>query len=96
VATGSSETSEIGVSLRDVALLLNDNDPAATSATVKKWVDSGKLKAPIGKCPLDGRAKLYRLSEILLDVGKLESLNSDDQKRLREYLTPKLRVPRAN
>jgi hypothetical protein len=89
------EVAEQGVSLRDLAMLIEEDDQVATTS-VRKWIDSKKIKAsPIGKCPLDGRAQLYRLSELLSDVGKILSLNNWELSKYRQALASKLRYPAA-
>jgi hypothetical protein len=82
-----------GVSLRDIALLIDD-DPVAASKVVKEWTNSKKITAQsIGKCPHDGRAQLYELSEILSDVEKLSGLDRSEIRTYRAALRAKLRDP---
>ena len=84
---------DTGVSFRDVAFAIECDDKAATVA-VRRWSKSGKIKAkPIGKCPLDGRAKLYRLFEILIDIQKILSLAKPEVEKYRQVLVAKQRPP---
>ena len=83
-----------GVSLRDVAFAIEGDDKVATD-TVNRWSKSGKIKAePIGKCPLDGRCKLYRLFEILDDIRILASLTKPEVEKYRIALVAKQRIPK--
>ena len=87
---------ERGVSLYDIAFVIEEDDSAATQR-VKAWSDSKRISAkPIGKCPLDGRRQLYRLSELLSDVKKLLSLDAKEVAKYRQALTAKLREPRRS
>jgi hypothetical protein len=81
------------VSLRDVAFAIEGDDKAAKDS-VQRWLKSGKIKAkPIGKCPLDARAQLYRLFEILADVQKILSLTRPEVGKYRQVLVAKQRPP---
>ena len=85
---------ERGVSLYDIAFVIEEDDSAATQR-VKVWSDSKRIVAkPIGKCPLDGRRQLYQLSELLSDVKKLLTLDAREVAKYRQALTAKLREPR--
>lgn len=83
-----------GVSLRDIAFVIEGDDIAATD-TVRRWSKSGKIKAKsIGKCPVDARAQLYRLFEILDDVKKILSLTNPEVEKYRKVLKAKQRLPK--
>jgi hypothetical protein len=85
------QDTRVGVTLYDVAFVVEDDEKAAKS-TVKRWIDSKKIKAqPLGKCPVDGRRQIYRLSEILDDVKTILTLSPIEQSRLRKALTAKCR-----
>ncbi|MCB9875817.1 MAG: hypothetical protein H6821_16735 [Planctomycetaceae bacterium] len=92
----ATDKSEMGISLYDLAFVIEEDDSAATQR-VKVWSDSKRISAEsIGKCPLDGRRPLYRLSELLSDVKKLLSLNAKEVAKYRQALTAKLREPRPS
>lgn len=83
-----------GVTVFDVALAIEEDDIVAR-ATVKEWIDSKRIEAePIGKCPVDGRRQLYRLSELLSDVTKILRLSAGEKARYRAALGARQRVPR--
>ena len=88
--------SDNGVTLFDLAFLIEEDD-AVAKQTVKQWIDNKRIKAkPIGKCPLDARRQLYRLSEILSDVAEFLSLTVREKAKYRQVLTTKLRTPRID
>lgn len=101
---GPSETnadSEVdspqGVSLADVVRVINEGDADGIAGLVKKWVGSKSVAAtPIGKCPIDGRVQLYKLSEILSDAEKFFSLNPAQKDRLQRHLVPVQRNAKAS
>jgi len=85
-----------GITLFDLALAIEEDDGAAKQL-VRTWVNSKRLTAtPIGKCPYDGRRQLYRLSELLSDAKSILSLSSDDERKYRQALTARVRLPRGN
>ena len=95
-ADPSTTKSDTGVTIFDVAFAIEEDEAVATQR-VKQWSDSKRIEAAsIGKCPIDGRRPLYRLSEILSDIGKILSLNSEEKTLYRQALTAKLRMPRSN
>jgi len=62
-----------GVSLRDIARMVDDCDDAVPTV-VNRWTSDRRFTAQaIGKCPLDGRASLYRLPAVLADIAKIEN-----------------------
>ena len=82
-----------GVTLHDIAFLIEEDDQAAKSS-VRCWINSKKIHAePIGKCPLDGRRQLYRLEELLHDLGKILKLSPREKSKYRQVLKGKLRPP---
>ena len=88
--------SDNGVTLFDLAFLIEEDD-AVAKQTVKQWIDNKRIKAkPIGKCPLDARRQLYRLSEILSDAAEFLSLTVREKVKYRQVLTTKLRTPRID
>ena len=71
-----------------------DADDIAAKERVKKWINGKQITAnPIGKCPRDGRKKLYRLSEILSDVAKIVRLTAKEKADIQKALMPQLRGP---
>jgi hypothetical protein len=88
-----AEAARMGISLFDVALAIEEDDISA-KLSVRKWVDSKKLTAKaIGKCPRDGRARLYRLSEVMADLKKILGLTRSEQARISNVVIAKLRLP---
>ena len=84
-----------GVSLFDVALHLEGGDDRAAHMRVQKLLDMKQLRArPIGKCPHDGRARLYRLREISDDVADIMGLSRTEKDKMKMELRAKLRDPR--
>ena len=85
-----------GIAMFDLAFLIEQDETLAT-AQVKRWADSKRIRAEtIGKCPLDARRQLYRLPEILSDVAEILSLSKQEQNKLRQALTAKLRAPKSD
>ena len=84
-----------GVSLRDVAAILSEDDRDGIRATKKRWHNSRspKLPAALGKDRKDQRADLYSLSAILKFVEKVEFLSSDYVSDLKRQLRGRLRRP---
>ena len=88
-----STSVEIGITLFEVAFQIEEDSSVATQR-VKEWINRKQIKAnTIGKCPRDGRKKLYRLSEILSDVTRILRLTPKDRSDMRKALTPQLRGP---
>ena len=95
-ATAPATALDVGISLRDIALHMTDNDDECARDTVRRWSNSKRITAkPIGKCPIDGRAALYRLSEILDDIKKVQTLSPREVIAYRQALTAKERAPAA-
>lgn len=85
---------EHGITIYDVAFA-DLQDEMVAKATVKKFVDSRKLKAKsIGKCDMDGRKKLYGIDSLLSDYKRFTGIKSSEIARIRRGITPKLRYPR--
>ena len=85
----------VGVSLLDAAAWFDSDDVEAQRYEVKRLVNSKKITAvPIGKCPNDGRALLYRLSELVSDLQKIRSLEKRDVTQLRQHLKTRQRRPK--
>lgn len=83
-----------GIAIFDLALLMEE-DEAVARVSVKRLINSKKIRAkPIGKCPYDGRRKLYRLSELLSDVTQIMTLNASEEAMYLKGLTAKIRFPR--
>jgi hypothetical protein len=83
-----------GVTLYDLALLIEEDEVAAKDS-LKRWIDSKGITAkPIGKCPLDGRKRLYRLSELLSDARQILTLSTEDVHKYQQALAAKLRRPK--
>lgn len=91
---GTDDQTEKGISLHDIAMLDADGDTTDASESVKKWVNTKKIKAkPLGKCPDDARASLYRLSEVLDDVAKILRLSPAEKTNRLKRLRSRLRFP---
>ena len=91
-----SESELQGVSLYDICLHIEDGDDAAAKNAVKEWSNSKTITAtPIGKCPVDGRRYLYRLSEILSDAKKKWGYRVHEIHKLSTAISTKLRAPVA-
>jgi len=89
--------SQLGVSLFDVGIFLENGDDLAARHFVNRFSDSKKISAkPLGKCPHDGRACLYPLPEILKDVENFRGLDVREKDQLRQHLTTRLRTPKAS
>jgi hypothetical protein len=85
----------VGVSLRDIAVAAGEEDDATD--WVKRFVDSKQITAkPIGKCPLKGHPKLYRLSEILEDSQKWLGWTNREKSRVELVLKAKEREPKPS
>ncbi|MCY3010272.1 MAG: hypothetical protein NTY42_10565 [Planctomycetota bacterium] len=86
--------SEKGISLYDIGLHFEKDELAARS-WVKRFSDSKKNRCePIGKCPNEGRASLYRLSEIVLDVQNYLNLDGKEKAKLSQAMQHRLRSKR--
>jgi len=84
-----------GVTLFDLAFAIEADDLAAKNM-VRKWINNQWLSAPsIGRCPIDGRRRLYRLSELLSDAKKILSLSDDDERKYYQALAARVRQPRC-
>ena len=84
---------EQGVSIYDVAFAAIQDEEVA-KATVKNLVNSKKMEArPIGKCPIDGRKKLYRMDSLLSDYKKFTGINASQIARINKEISPRLRSP---
>lgn len=87
------EHKPVGVSVADLVTALGE-DEDQVSKTVKRLHGSKAITAkPIGKCPLNARAKLYRLSEILTDFEKISPLSKSEKRRIEAILKTKEREP---
>ena len=77
-----------GVSLRDIAELLNEGERDASRATVRRWYYSRSPMLPdsLGKDPEDSRGRLLPLSAILEFVKVVESVSDADIIKLRKKL----------
>lgn len=85
------EHKPVGVSLTDIAKAYGVEE-YDVAEWVKSFVDSKKITAkPIGKCSIDARKKLYRLSEILKDLGNFRSLTPSKKQDILSILTAKER-----
>ena len=83
-----------GVSLSDLAKFFEGDDGAAPGL-VEHWHDLKAITAkPIGRCPTDGRAMLYGLTEILADIARVNGLDLKEKETLRQHLKTKLRRPK--
>jgi hypothetical protein len=84
-----------GVSLKDIAAILSEDDRDGIRATKRRWHNSRspKLPAAVGKDRKDRRADLYALSAILEFVKKVEFLTNDHVSQLRRQLRGCLRRP---
>jgi hypothetical protein len=84
-----------GVSLFDAATFFEAGDDQAARNLVARWHDLKAITAmPIGKCPTDARAKLYRLPEVLADMERVNGLDAKEKEKLRKHLRARLRKPR--
>ena len=83
----------MGVSLRDVASLLNDGDPDAIRDTKKRWHNSRDPKLPdsLGKCAADNKSGLYAPSAILEFVKKVDVLPDKQISVMKRQLANNLR-----
>jgi hypothetical protein len=90
----AKEGIEGGITLFDLAFAIEADELAATNL-VRTWINNKWLSAkPIGKCPLDGRGQRYRLSELLSDAKDILSLSAEDQRKYRQALAAKVRLPK--
>jgi hypothetical protein len=82
-----------GVSLRDVALLLNEGDQDSATKTKKRWQALRKPKLPksLGACSADGQSGLYVPSAILEFVKIVENLPAERISRMNRALKAKRR-----
>ncbi|MFN7292805.1 MAG: hypothetical protein ACK5YR_00660 [Pirellula sp.] len=88
------ESTENGVSLFDCGMAI-EQDMDCARGWVNRFSSSGKLKAtPIGRCPNDARARLYRLPEILRDLDNFLSLSVREKARIRVHLERVKRPPK--
>jgi hypothetical protein len=86
----------LGVSVHDICWL-HDPDDKACANLVKRFNDSKKITATkLGKDTRDGRAALYRLSELLENFAEFLGLDSIEKIELRKQLAPHLRQPKAS
>ena len=90
-----SRTKE-GVSLLDVALLLNDGEIDSATHSRKRWQNSRNVALPpkLGADDADGLSALYSLSDLLEFVEEIERLQPAAKSDLRRKLRPKLRPVR--
>ncbi|MGV3608021.1 MAG: hypothetical protein ACO1RA_16565 [Planctomycetaceae bacterium] len=93
VADNEEVSSELrGVSIRDVVSGVRGTDAEDIAKEVRAWCNSKKITAtPLGKCPRNGTAKLYELSEILADAKKYFDLSSSKVRSLRKALKREVR-----
>ena len=92
---GKQASDTKGVSLFDAAQYFESGDDRAARDLVARWHDAKAITAePIGKCPTDGRAMLYRLPEILEDMARINGLDAPEKNKLRQQLRARLRRPR--
>ncbi|MEN6405263.1 MAG: hypothetical protein ABFC77_02205 [Thermoguttaceae bacterium] len=100
---GEKETSltdanqdNFGVTLADVAAFFEPNDDKARKDLVRRWINGKKITAvPLGKCPNDARAQLYRLSDILSDMERINGFMPGEKVRLRQHLIDRQRSPKS-
>jgi hypothetical protein len=83
-----------GVTLRDAAMHYCEGDESQASKEVKRITDSKRFKlTPLGKCPLDSRARLYDYREVLGVFQAFYNLSQVESERLKSSLNAKLRNP---
>lgn len=94
VSAGGKSTIK-GVSLRDLAMILNDNDRESATASKRRWQNRRKaphLPTPLGLCRADGSSSLYAPSAILKFVKEIEGATSLDfssaERLLKKLLRP--------
>ena len=87
-----------GVSLMDVALLVNDGDVSAAKKTKKRWhnLREPHLPTSVGADPLHAQAKLYPPSAILEFAKIVEGCSDADFSRHLIALRAKARRPRPS
>ncbi len=87
----------VGVSLLDAALILNDGDDELAKEKKAAWHRTRKPKKPesIGKCPNHGSVKLYAPSAICDYVEKIEGKSLCKTYSLRKALLGKARPPQG-
>lgn len=84
---------EVGVTLFDVAVQIEADDEVAKKL-VRQISSSKKMRArSIGKCPVDGRKQLYRLSDILSDFEEFLGLTPREKSRYAKALRSRCRLP---
>jgi hypothetical protein len=89
-----AKDSGVGVTIRDVALAIEDGDDMEAKRLVKRLSDSKKITAkPLGRCPNDRRARLYELTEILTDVQRILSLSRHEFRKYFRVLSDRTRKP---
>lgn len=87
---------EIGVTLMDAAMYFESSDERAARALVRKWHDQDVVPTEsLGRCPTDGRARLYRLRDVLEKVAGANGLSKKEQSRLEQHLRSRQRTPRS-
>lgn len=93
------DASEKGVAAFDIAIALGEDRDSA-KAWVRRFTSDlpnrGSLLKPIGKCPNDGRKMLYRLDEILDEVGNFQTLSPRRKAALLKGMKSLLRSPRRD
>lgn len=88
------EHKPVGVSLHDIATAYGVDEDDVPE-WVKSFVDSKKITAAtIGKCAMDARKGLYRLSEILQDLGNFRPLTPSKKQDMLLMLAAKERQPK--
>jgi hypothetical protein len=82
-----------GISIRDVALLLNERDQGSATKTKKRWQNLTEPKLPksLGTCSADNKSGLFEPSEILEFVKIVECLPAEDISRMNRALKAKRR-----
>ncbi len=90
------DSTEKGIAAFDIGLELEKDHDAAKSWTRRFTSDISKrgssLKS-IGKCPNDGRKQLYRLDEILDEIGRTRYLSTKQKAVLSKRMQSFLRYP---
>ena len=85
-----------GVSLRDAALIMADEDHRLATAAKNRWQKAPGYKSlhPIGTCPNHKQVKLFQLHAVR-DLGEeIEGVKVCRQHQLRQRLGRKARKPR--
>ena len=87
------EPSELGVSLSDVGLAMGNCDEELRDF-VRRFSKSKKITAEkLGKCPIDGRATLHRLFEIVENLHEFSPLSEAEKRRITKQLQQVQRAP---